>query len=90
MEELLKKLASKGYQRNVKIEEEHLLLADIQKWFRDVKNVHIQPMLIAQLDPKFGWGYEISAYNINTNENESFETYEECLKFCISEALELI
>jgi hypothetical protein len=80
MEKLLKNVTEYGYIKLNNIEDEHLILADIQKWFRDNKKIYVQPILRAQLAIELGWVYEISTEEINDDSYDTFETYEECLK----------
>lgn len=73
-----------------------ITLSFLQKWLREVHKIYVQPILIAQLSPHHGWGYELT-YPIksakqweNTDESVTHSTYEEALTEGLTQALNLL
>lgn len=68
----------------------------LQKWLRDVHKIYLQPILLSQLVPESGWGYELTWIDkkiktvFNTDESEEYKTCEESLEVGLLEALKLI
>lgn len=66
----------------------------LNKWLREQHKIYLQVILIAQYHPEEGWGYELTYTKdgsiSNTDETESYSTYEEAMKAGLLEALKLI
>jgi len=67
----------------------------LQKWLRDVHQIHISVDYFGRSDGKAGWGFEFWKMLVSTSAEspshwENFDTYEEALEQGLLEALKLI
>jgi len=68
----------------------YLYLCELQKWLRDVHQLHIYPILLALLNPEQGWGFEIAYKDENFDEDIEYNKQEQALEAGIYKSLELI
>ena len=76
----------------------YLWMCELQKWLRDVHNIHID-IVLTIIDSEKGWGYGVSVTKFEfVNDdmvmidlfNDYADTYEEILEIGLTELLKLI